>query len=73
MSNYDFDNLSEGEWDDRGETAWNEFDWQQYLQQNDRDIDKFNCFHQTTNIDQVNDKFFYSNFNNMQKFMILAN
>tara|TARA_Y100000004_G_C8955842_1_gene430760 strand:- start:1504 stop:2247 length:744 start_codon:yes stop_codon:yes gene_type:complete len=36
----------------------------------DRDIDKFNCFHQTTNIDQVNDKFFYSNFNNMQKFMV---
>ena len=46
MSNYDFDNLSEGEWEDRGETAWNEFDWQQYLQQNDRDIDKFCSFYE---------------------------
>lgn len=41
MSNNDFDKYSDGEWEDRGETAWNEFDWQQYLLLNARDIDKF--------------------------------
>ncbi len=45
MSNFDFENYSEGEWEDRGETVWSEFDWQQYLQQNDRDIEKFrSCY-----------------------------
>ena len=46
MSNYDFDNYSDGEWEDRGETAWNEFDWQHYLQQNEHDIDKFRSFYE---------------------------
>jgi hypothetical protein len=41
MSTHDFENFSDGEWDDRGELAWNEFDWQQYLKQNEKEIARF--------------------------------
>jgi hypothetical protein len=41
MSAHDFDNFPEGEWEDRGELAWNEFDWQQYLKQNDKEVARF--------------------------------
>ncbi|HVU37123.1 MAG TPA: hypothetical protein VHC95_02210 [Opitutales bacterium] len=41
MSNQDFENFPDGEWEDRGELAWNEFDWQQYLKQNDKEIARF--------------------------------
>lgn len=33
------------------------------------DIDKFNCFQQNSYTNQINDKFFYSNFENMKNFM----
>lgn len=36
MSNFDFEGFSEGEWDDRGDLAWNEFDWERYLRSQDR-------------------------------------
>ncbi len=41
MSNHDFEHFSDGEWEDRGELAWNEFDWQQYLRQNDKEVARF--------------------------------
>jgi hypothetical protein len=41
MSNFDFESFSEGDWEDRGELAWNEFDWQQYLKQNEKEIARF--------------------------------
>ncbi|MGA2053352.1 MAG: hypothetical protein ABSH19_08575 [Opitutales bacterium] len=41
MSNFDFEAFSDGEWEDRGELAWNEFDWQQYLKQNEKEIARF--------------------------------
>lgn len=36
MSNFDFEGYSEGEWDDRGDLAWNEFDWERYLRSQDK-------------------------------------
>ena len=41
MSPYDYESGSDGDWDERGELAWNEFDWQQYLNRNHRDIERF--------------------------------
>jgi len=41
MSAHDFDNFPDGEWEDRGELAWNEFDWQQYLKGNEKEIARF--------------------------------
>ena len=31
MSNFDADGNAENQWEDRGELAWNEFDWERYL------------------------------------------
>lgn len=41
MSGFDYDNFSDGEWDNHEDLAWNEFDWQQYLKQNDKEIAQF--------------------------------
>jgi hypothetical protein len=38
---HDFEHFSESEWEDRGELSWNEFDWQQYLKQNEKEIARF--------------------------------
>lgn len=35
MSNFDYEGFPEGEWDDRGELAWNEFDWERHLKEQD--------------------------------------
>src|SRR5258708_1395927 len=35
MSNFDADGSAENEWDEQGDLAWNEFDWERYLQQQD--------------------------------------
>ncbi|HRE82104.1 MAG TPA: hypothetical protein PLN52_13730, partial [Opitutaceae bacterium] len=35
MSNFESEGPSENEWDDRGELAWNEFDWENYLREQD--------------------------------------
>jgi hypothetical protein len=36
MSNFDYEGFSEGEWEERGELAWNEFDWERYLRSQDK-------------------------------------
>lgn len=36
MSNFDFEGYSEGEWEDRGDLAWNEFDWERYLRSQEK-------------------------------------
>ena len=41
MSQYDYDNNQEGEWEDPESTAWNEADWQIYLRNSDQEITKF--------------------------------
>lgn len=46
MNNSDSDNPSENEWDDRGELAWNEFDWEQYLRHQDELIHRYIGFYE---------------------------
>ena len=46
MSNFDSDSPSENEWDDRGELAWNEFDWEQYLREQDEMIHRYIGFYE---------------------------
>ena len=41
MSQYDFENNHDGEWDDNGEVAWNEADWQKFLRNADKEISRF--------------------------------
>lgn len=46
MSGFEYDNDAEGEWEERGDLAWNEYDWQQYLKSNEKDIARFLTFYQ---------------------------
>lgn len=41
MSNFDFDGFSEGDWDERNELAWNEFDWEHYLRSQDETLRRY--------------------------------
>jgi hypothetical protein len=55
---HDFEHFSESEWEDRGELAWNEFDWQQYLKQNEKEIARFLALylqhqHRTDRLDEA--------------------
>ncbi len=55
---HDFENFSEGDWENRGELAWSEFDWQQYLKQNEKEIARFLALylqykHEPTHLDTV--------------------
>ena len=45
MSNFDSDGGSENQWDDRGELAWNEFDWERYLREQDEAIQRYLRFY----------------------------
>jgi hypothetical protein len=57
MSNFDSDGGSENQWDDRGDLAWNEFDWERYLREQDEAIDCYLRFYDAAKgpdrIDQV--------------------
>ena len=58
MDNFDSDGASENEWEDRGELAWNEFDWERYLREQDEAIHRYLGFYesfrnQTDRIDRV--------------------
>jgi hypothetical protein len=46
MSNFNPDGPSENEWEDRGDLAWNEFDWEQYLRQQDEVIIRYLAFYE---------------------------
>ena len=41
MSNFEFDFLFDGEWDDFGNITWNETDWQKYFKGKEKEITKF--------------------------------
>lgn len=41
MSEFDSDSLSENEWEESGELAWNEFDWEVYLREQDGVIHRY--------------------------------
>lgn len=61
MSNFDSDSGSDGEWEDRGDLAWNEFDWERYLREQDEAIQRYWRFYETTRqspgrIDEVAEK-----------------
>ena len=47
MDNFDSDGASEGEWEDRGELAWNEFDWERYLREQDEAIHRYLGFYES--------------------------
>ena len=46
MSNFDSDIPSDNEWEDRGELAWNEFGWENYLRGQDEMILRYIAFYE---------------------------
>lgn len=46
MSNFDSDGAPENEWDDRGDLAWNEFDWERYLREQDEAVHRYLGFYE---------------------------
>jgi hypothetical protein len=47
MSNYESDGPAEGEWEDRGDLAWNEFDWERYLRAQDEAVNRYLAYYET--------------------------
>lgn len=47
MSNFDSDGGSDFEWEDRGDLAWNEFDWERYLREQDDAIERYLRFYES--------------------------
>jgi len=47
MDNFDSDGAAENEWEDRGELAWNEFDWERYLREQDEAIHRYLGFYES--------------------------
>jgi hypothetical protein len=61
MSDFDSDNLSENEWEENGDLAWNEFDWELYLREQESAIHRYLGFYESLKasperIDEVADK-----------------
>ncbi len=48
MSNFNSDGSQENEWEDRGELAWNEFDWERYLREQDEAVRRYLNFYSAT-------------------------
>ena len=46
MSNFEPDGPSDNDWDDRGELAWNEFDWEKYLREQDDVIHRYLAYYE---------------------------
>lgn len=46
MSNFNPDGPSDNEWDERGDLAWNEFDWEQYLRHQDEVVIRYLAFYE---------------------------
>jgi len=58
MSDFDTDSSPENEWDDGGDLAWNEFDWELYLREQDEAVHRYlgfyeSCRQSPTRIDDV--------------------
>jgi hypothetical protein len=61
MSDFDSDNLSENEWEENGDLAWNEFDWELYLREQEVAVHHYLGFYEALKaspdrIDEVADK-----------------
>ncbi len=46
MSNFDSDGSFEHEWNDRGDLAWNEFDWERYLREQEETTNRYLAFYE---------------------------
>jgi len=46
MSNFNSDGSQENDWEDRGELAWNEFDWERYLREQDDAVRRYLAFYE---------------------------
>src|SRR3982751_38032 len=46
MSNFVYYGGAENEWDERGNLAWNEFDWERYLREQDEAIHRYLRFYE---------------------------
>ena len=46
MSNFDSDVGPDGDWEERGELAWNEFDWERYLREQDEAVSRYLSFYE---------------------------
>lgn len=46
MSNSDSDGSPENDWEDRGDVAWNEFDWERYLREQDESVHRYLGFYE---------------------------
>lgn len=46
MSNFDSDGGSDNQWEDRGDLAWNEFDWERYLREQDEAVFRYLRFYE---------------------------
>ena len=58
MSNYDSDGSPDSDWEDRGDLAWNEFDWERYLRAQDEAVNRYLAYYEAflgnpTRIDEV--------------------
>jgi hypothetical protein len=65
MSNTHPDGSPDHEWDENGELAWNEFDWERYLREQDEAIGRYlrhyeACRHRPERIDEVADRMGWS-------------
>ena len=47
MSNFDSDGGSDNQWEDRGDLAWNEFDWERYLREQDEAVTRYLRFYES--------------------------
>ena len=60
MSDFDSDGGSDNQWDERGDLAWNEFDWERYLREQDEAIHRYLRFYEAASgpdrIDEVAEK-----------------
>lgn len=46
MNNFDPNSPSENDWEERGDLAWNEFDWEQYLREQDDVLHRYLAFYE---------------------------
>jgi hypothetical protein len=46
MSDFDSEGFFENEWDERGDLAWNEFDWERYLREQDDTLHRYLAYYE---------------------------
>jgi hypothetical protein len=46
MSNFDSDGAQDNDWEERGDLAWNEFDWERYLREQDEAVHRYLGFYE---------------------------